>query len=326
MTPVAGVGVKIPAKTSIPGGILVAVESGAASCLLKGAFVRSKKYILLLVLAGVVVLSALRPATAEAQFRRRPIVVVHSGFYYDPLFYDPWFGFGYQYGYPPPYPYPPYGYRRWDMSASVRLQVTPKEAEVYVDGFYAGVVDDFDGVFQRLHVPPGDHEITFYREGYRTGRQKVYLAERSDQKLHYSMIPLPAGSANEARPVAPPTPPQGNEGGEPGAYPPPRRMPPPRMPPPDRMAPEPPPQAPSRSGENGNTGTLSIRVQPAGAEVFIDGERWRGPATAERLIVQVSDGVHRVEVQKDGYQKYTAEVEVRRGQTTPVNVSLMNRE
>jgi hypothetical protein len=33
---------------------------------------------------------------------------------------------------------------------------TPKEAAVYVDGFYAGVVDDFDGVFQSLPLPVED--------------------------------------------------------------------------------------------------------------------------------------------------------------------------
>ena len=255
------------------------------------------------------------------------VVVIHSGFFYDPLFYDPWFGFGYQYGYPRRTPIRRTATaRRWDISASVRLMVTPKEAEVYVDGYYAGVVDDFDGVFQRLHVPPGDHEFTFYREGYHTGRQKVYLAERSDQKLHYAMTPLAAGEANEPRPVAPRDPAsRATRRQILGAYPPPRRCRRRACPPPDRMAPEPPPRPYDRARTR-STGTLSIRVQPAGAEVLIDGERWRGPNNAERLVVQVSEGVHRVEVQKDGFQKYTAEVEVRRGETTPVNVSLSNRE
>src|SRR5437762_3194969 len=37
-------------------------------------------------------------------------------------------------------------------------------------------------------------------------------------------------------------------------------------------------------------GALSIRVQPAGAMVFIDGERWEGPDAQERLVVSVSEG------------------------------------
>ena len=52
------------------------------------------------------------------------------------------------------YPYPPlYPYRYHPMDnlrSAVRLEVTPKEAEVYVDGYYAGIVDDFNGTFQRL--------------------------------------------------------------------------------------------------------------------------------------------------------------------------------
>lgn len=251
-------------------------------------------------------------------------VFISTGYFYDP-FYDPWFGFGYQY----PYPYPPYGYgRRFDNGASIRVMVTPKEAEVYVDGYYAGIVDDFDGIFQRLRVAPGNHEITLYRDGYRTIRQKMYLAARSESKLRSTMTPLAAGEANEPRPVAPDAVPPPPEGPQPGMYPPqypypPQPMPPQRIPPPERMPPGPPPSQP---GENARYGTLSIRVQPAGAEVLIDGERWRGPENDERLVVQVSEGPHRVEVQKDGFQKFSTEVQVRRGETTPVNVSLSSRQ
>ena len=75
-----------------------------------------------------------------------------------------------------------------------------------------------------------------------------------------------------------------------------------------------------------NFGTLSIRVQPPGADVFIDGERWQGPDGQQRLIVEVAEGVHEVEIRKDGYQSFTADVTVRRGDVTPLNVSLLARE
>ena len=58
--------------------------------------------------------------------------------------------------------------------------MTPRDAEVYVDGYYAGDVDDFDGTFQRLRVEPGEHEIEIYKDGFRPFRQKVYLARRQD--------------------------------------------------------------------------------------------------------------------------------------------------
>ena len=49
-------------------------------------------------------------------------------------------------------------YSVYEMGAQIRCLVTPREASVYVDGFYAGIVDDFDGLFQRLPVTPGGHE------------------------------------------------------------------------------------------------------------------------------------------------------------------------
>jgi hypothetical protein len=65
-----------------------------------------------------------------------------------------------------------------------------------------------------------------------------------------------------------------------------------------------------------------IRVQPSGADILIDGERWQGPEGDERLIVQVSEGPHRIEVQKAGYRPFTTEIQARRGETVPVNVAL----
>src|SRR5207244_6082967 len=115
--------------------------------------------------------------------------------YYDPFFFaDPWYG-GFQYPYPYQYPIRPYGYRTYQPEASVRLEVKPKDAEVYVDGYYAGVVDDFDGTFQRLRVEPGEHEIELWLDGYRTVRQKVYLTQDNTFRVKYQMERLPSGQA-----------------------------------------------------------------------------------------------------------------------------------
>jgi uncharacterized membrane protein len=68
-------------------------------------------------------------------------------------------------------------------------------------------------------------------------------------------------------------------------------------------------------------GTLSVRVQPADAEIAIDGERWEAPG-GERMVVQLSAGTHRLEVRKNGYRTYTSTVSVRAGETTTLNISL----
>ena len=62
-------------------------------------------------------------------------------FYYSPWGWDPGY-YGY-YGYGAPR-YSAYGYD--DDLGSVKLKVKPRDAEVYVDGYFAGHVDDFDGI------------------------------------------------------------------------------------------------------------------------------------------------------------------------------------
>ncbi|MGD9902469.1 MAG: hypothetical protein AB7U83_03280 [Vicinamibacterales bacterium] len=52
----------------------------------------------------------------------------------------------------------------WSIG-SVRLKVEPKDAEVYVDGYYAGIVDDFDGIWQRLRLDDGGHRIEVRKPG-----------------------------------------------------------------------------------------------------------------------------------------------------------------
>jgi hypothetical protein len=278
-----------------------------------------KKRLTLLV-ASVAVLSLGSSLPAQAQSRRggraRSVVVVGRSYYWaDPF----WYGFGYPY-YPYQFPiglYPPYrGYYRLDPGSAVRLEVSPKEAEVYVDGYYAGVVDDFDGVFQRLPIEPGEHEVTLYRDGFRTVHQRIYLTPRSTFKLKYKMEPLAAGDVAEPRPAQPIPPPDGQAGQPAGPPPPPgggpvgrRQLPPP----------------PNQRGAASSYGTLAIRVQPANATVLIDGERWDGPQGQDRLLVEVAEGPHRVEIQRDGFEPYSATVTVRPGETMPINVSLRTR-
>jgi hypothetical protein len=219
--------------------------------------------------------------------------------FYDP-FYDPWFP--YRYGW-----YPPYGYAQvYDQGASLRLQVSPHETEVFVDGYYAGTVDSFDGMFQRLHLEPGEHDATLYLAGYRTVTQKILLQPGATFRIRHTMEPLGPGETTEPRPVtaAAPRPvttaaprPVGPPSGQPSGAPP--------------------------GGQSAAVfGSIAIRVQPADADVLIDGEQWEGPASDEALVIQVAPGAHRIEVRKDGYRSYTAQVDVRGGQTAPLNVSL----
>lgn len=255
-----------------------------------------------------------------------------GGAYYGGYYRYPYYGYGYRYyGYPYAYgwygypyfsagwgwPYAPYPYYygyggAYDPSASLRLEVTPKEAEVYIDGYMTGTVDDYDGTFQRLHVAPGAHELTLYRDGFKTVHQSLQLSSGATFKVSYNMEPLAPGEVPEARPTPPPPPP--SDQGE-GSFGPPETRVSPQAP--SRR----PPPAPSAAG----FGTLAIRVQPADASVLIDGERWQTSSGQDRLVVEVPQGPHRIEIQKEGFDPYSTEITISQGETAPINVSLRSR-
>ena len=286
---------------------------------------------LLLITAFGVAATVGSTATSNAQpyYHGHSHAVVVGGFYgpyvYNPYWYGPWVGF--QWGYPYPYPYPPYPGPYLAPDASVKLEVKPNTAEVYVDGYYAGIVDDFDGTFQRLRVPPGEHELELYLDGYRAAKQKIVLAVDKTVKVKYTLEKLAPGEQAEPRPTPPNPPPTPQAGAPPQGSPPgqpPQGYPPAEPPPgpPGRRPPPPPPGPPPRAGQAEAYGSLAIRVQPSDAEISIDGEVWRTPGGQERFVVDVSEGSHTVEIRKSGYRTYVTQIDVRRGATTPLNVSL----
>jgi hypothetical protein len=99
-----------------------------------------------------------------------------------PYYAGPYYPYRYgYYGYaapfpyaaPYPYPYPAYGgiYAvppAGSLYGGVRLDVTPRDAAVYVDGYYAGIVDDFDGAWQRVALAPGAHRFEIVSPGFET--------------------------------------------------------------------------------------------------------------------------------------------------------------
>jgi hypothetical protein len=97
------------------------------------------------------------------------------GYGYPYGYASPYGAYGYSYGYyPPGYGYGGYGYSGYGYEAggyggaaygAVRIQGAPRDAQVYVDGYYAGIVDDFDGAFQRLTLEDGAHQIEIRAPG-----------------------------------------------------------------------------------------------------------------------------------------------------------------
>ena len=51
-------------------------------------------------------------------------------------------------------------------TGGLQLDVEPHRAQVYVDGFYAGLVDDFRGYYRHLDLPAGLHRVDLLLSGY----------------------------------------------------------------------------------------------------------------------------------------------------------------
>ncbi len=213
------------------------------------------------------------------------------------------------------YPPPPYV----GPDGAVKFDVKPKQALVYVDGFYAGIVDDFDGAFQRLYVEPGGHEITLFLDGYKTHSERAYLAPDHTFKIKFQMEKLGPGETSERppTPVIPPRaePPFGNGGRGSSSR---RQQGPPNG---QGRGPVPEPGVNEQSAPHLGRGTLELTLQPADAEILIDGQSW--PRTgADRVTMDLQDGHHNIQVRQSGYSGYLSDFEIRPGETTALSVTL----
>jgi hypothetical protein len=214
--------------------------------------------------------------------------------YYYPYYYSPYYYGGYSPAY---YGYGPYrrGYRD---SGSLRIIVQPERTRVYVDGYYAGVADDFDGVFQRLNVSPGRHDISLRLEGYRTQHFKVYVPYDQTIKIHYDMVRGGGEATSEdyaGRPADDYARLEGEDDDDDDRW--------------DRD------EWGSDAGRD--AGTVRFDVRPRGASVYVDGE-FHGRQSTVRL----APGRHRIEIVHPGYRTVEREVDVRPGRTTEIEVEL----
>jgi hypothetical protein len=146
---------------------------------------------------------------------RQTRVLVYPDYYrYYNRYYDPWgygaFGLGYFYyspwGWNPGYYYGPgygygygagYGYGGGRYSAygyelgTLKLKIKPRDAEVFVDGYFAGYVDDFDGIFQSLKLDTGGHRVEIRKPGFETLHFDAYVRPDHSTTFRGELKPTP---------------------------------------------------------------------------------------------------------------------------------------
>ena len=132
------------------------------------------------------------------------------GYYrWSPIRYAPWsviagsvgfanFGvygsIGPSYGYGHPYYYGHGGHSSYSPGydyGGVRLRIRPRDAQVFVDGHYAGLVDDFDGTFQQLRLEQGGHKIEIRMPGFEDLDMDIHVQPGRTITLHEDLRPRP---------------------------------------------------------------------------------------------------------------------------------------
>jgi len=239
----------------------------------------------------------------------------HNHYYYgSPYYYgyDPYYYGAYAYApfyFSGSYGYQPYYYNgRYSDSGSLRVIVDPEKTRVYVDNYYAGVADDFDGIFQRLSVPPGRHEITLKLDGYRTHTFRVYVTPGETLKLHHAME---RGAGADTGEVV---------GDEPASYGREDRDRDPGRDDRDHVSRTGVDDAREDERDDAEAGTLHLDLNPADASVYVDGEFRGSGRRVENL--RLAPGRHRIEVVRPGYRTVEREVDVRPGDSRRLEIEL----
>jgi len=193
----------------------------------------------------------------------------------------------------------PYGYSSYPYASSgsypltlsgitgeMRLDVTPKDADVYVDGYYAGVVSDFNGTFHHLSVTAGPHVVEFRKDGMETLAVPVFIQPNHTTTYRGSMLPAQPGSSVEETmlPGAPAA------GASPWAAP----------------------------------GDLRFDVTPGSAQVYVDGYFVGAVNDFEgrRQRLSLAPGTHHVALQAPGYESTEGDVTIEPRQTTTYKETL----
>jgi len=117
------------------------------------------------------------------------------------------------------------------VTATVKIEVNPNRAAVFVDGQFVGHVGEFEGAGRGMLVAPGAHKIRVALPGYQTFETEINALANQKVEVKTDLVKSNAGVED----------PMLNPAGSDHAAPPPppdRATPPP---PPDRATPPPPP-------------------------------------------------------------------------------------
>ncbi len=76
-----------------------------------------------------------------------------------------------------------------EESSEMKITVKPNRAAVYINGGYVGRVNEFDGPWQAMVLPPGTYSLLITLEGYTPFETRVTLAPAQKYHLKADLVP-----------------------------------------------------------------------------------------------------------------------------------------
>jgi hypothetical protein len=236
-----------------------------------------------------------------------------------PMWWGPWWG-GPYWGRPGWYATVPAADVRTDLTA-VDTDVEPEHARVVLNGELIGVADDFDGSPGYLYLKPGHYTVEFTLKGYRPQKVEIDAVAGKYVPIDLKLERIPGEKAApwydrpEGLPVSRVFGPKGAQAATPAPAGPDRSLRPETR---ER------PWTGSRAARATGGAALDLKITPANAAVYVDGQL---VGTAEELGrlergIAVAPGKHRIEVAAPGRSSRSLEVDVAEGQRQQVVVEL----
>jgi hypothetical protein len=74
------------------------------------------------------------------------------------------------------------------VTAEIKLDVTPNRAAVFVDGTFVGHVAEFGGVGKALLVTPGKRKVTISLAGYNTFETDIELVANQKSTIKTELV------------------------------------------------------------------------------------------------------------------------------------------
>jgi len=246
-----------------------------------------------------------------------------GGYYYRSWGFYPYLGlrgWGW-WGWPYYTPYHPVFYLTAD-AGSIKLKVTPKDAEVYINGQHLGKARRFDGWPTKLHLDKGRYELILYKDGMETVRRDIEVLAHQRQKLRIEMTPGEATPVEEISELERMRRQQRESlyaryGRD-------REVRTPR-------ATRTPPATPAGEGETGaidmrrEAGRLILTVHPPDAVIYVDGQFVASAADLERRgsRVVLDPGKHTLELFIPGRDPVRKTIEIEPGRDAELSIDLL---